>query len=61
MTTILLLQDVPGLGQKFDVVTVESDYAITHIFAKRLGLALTPSVRKRFAPYIKEPSPASHD
>lgn len=53
MTTLLLLDIIPNLGQKFEVISVDWDTAMT-LMSQRRALVLTPSVRKRFAGKIVE-------
>ena len=56
--TLLLLESIPGIGEKHEIVEIEYDSAMD-LLAKRVALIPTPTVRKRFAPFIRERADAS--
>src|SRR3989338_7065580 len=50
---LLLLEDIPGLGQRNDIVVVGDGYALNNLLPRRRALVATPTVRKRYAEQIK--------
>lgn len=50
---IFLLQDVPGIGKKNDLLQVGDGYALNNLLPRRAALVATPLVRKRYAEFIK--------
>lgn len=50
---ILLLQDVPGIGKKNDLLVVGDGYALNCLLPYRQALVATPTVRRRYAEDIK--------
>jgi len=50
---IFLLQDVPGIGKKNDLLLVGDGYALNNLLPRRVALVATPLVRKRYAEFIK--------
>lgn len=50
---IFLLEDVPGIGKKNDLLIVGDGYALNCLLPKRAALIATPLVRKRYAEFIK--------
>jgi large subunit ribosomal protein L9 len=50
---IFLLQDVPGVGKKNDLLLVGDGYALNNLLPRRAALVATPLVRKRYAEFIK--------
>lgn len=50
---ILLLQDVPNVGKKNDLLLVGDGLALNFLLPRRLALVATPVVRKRFAESIR--------
>ena len=50
---ILLLQDIPGVGKKNDLLVVGDGFALNFLLPKRAALVATPLVRKRYAEFIK--------
>lgn len=50
----LLLEDISGLGKKFQVLPIEKEQAVD-LMAKRLVLAFTPFVQKRYEGYYSLP------
>lgn len=50
---IFLLQDVPGIGKKNDLLLVGDGYALNNLLPRRAALVATPLVRKRYAEFIK--------
>ena len=50
---VLLLEDVPGVGQRNDIIVVKDGYALNHLLPRRRALVATPTVRKRYAEQIK--------
>lgn len=51
---ILLLQDVPGVGKKNDLLIVRDGFALNCLLPQRQALVATPTVRKRYADQIKK-------
>ena len=51
---ILLLEDVPGIGKKNDLLLVGDGYALNCLLPRRQALIATPTVRKRYADHIKK-------
>ena len=50
---VLLLQDIPGVGKKNDLLVVGDGFALNYLLPKRAALVATPLVRKRYAEFIK--------
>lgn len=50
---ILLLQDIPGVGKKNDLLVVGDGFALNCLLPRRAALVATPLVRKRYAEFIK--------
>lgn len=50
---ILLLEDIPGVGKRNDIIVVKSGFALNNLLPRRRGLVATPAVRKRYADQIK--------
>jgi len=50
---VLLLEDIPGVGQKNDIVVVKSGFALNNLLPLRRALVATPTVRRRYAEQIK--------
>lgn len=50
---VLLLQDVPGVGKKNDLLVVGDGFALNYLLPKRAALVATPLVRKRYAEFIR--------
>ncbi len=50
---VLLLEDVPGIGQRNDIIVVKDGFALNHLLPRRRALVATPTVRKRYAEQIK--------
>lgn len=50
---VLLLEDIPGIGKKNDLLVVGDGYALNYLLPKRAALVATPLVRKRYAEFIK--------
>ena len=51
---IILLQDVPKLGQKDDLVQVKNGYGRNFLIPKGYAIAATPSVKKMHAENLKQ-------
>lgn len=51
---IILLQDVPNLGSKNDVVTVRNGYARNYLIPKGMAITATKSAKKVIAENIKQ-------
>ncbi|MBN2863392.1 MAG: 50S ribosomal protein L9 [Bacteroidales bacterium] len=51
---IILLQDVPKLGQKDDIVHVKDGYGRNYLIPKGIALAATSSARKMHAENLKQ-------
>lgn len=51
---VLLLQDIPGIGKKNDLLMVGDGYALNCLLPRRQALIATPTVRKRYAEVIKK-------
>ena len=45
---VILVSDVPGLGQVGDVRTVKDGYARNYLIPKKLALVSTPNTKRRF-------------
>lgn len=50
---LLLLEDIPGLGQRNDIVVVGDGYALNNLLPRRRAIVATPTVRKRYAEQIR--------
>ena len=50
---VLLLQDIPGIGKKDDLLVVKEGYALNNLLPHRKALVATPTVRKRYAEQIR--------
>lgn len=51
---IILLQDIPNLGNKNDIVTVRNGYARNYLIPKGFAIVATESARKVLAETIKQ-------
>lgn len=51
---VLLLEDIPGIGKKNDLLMVGDGYALNCLLPRRQALIATPTVRKRYAEVIKK-------
>lgn len=51
---VLLLEDIPGIGKKNDLLLVGDGYALNCLLPKRQALVATPTVRKRYAEQIRK-------
>ena len=51
---VLLLEDIPGIGKKNDLLLVGDGYALNCLLPRRQALIATPTVRKRYADLIKK-------
>ena len=51
---VLLLEDIPGIGKKNDLLLVGDGYALNCLLPRRQALIATPTVRKRYAASIKK-------
>jgi large subunit ribosomal protein L9 len=50
---IILLQDVPGIGKKNDLLLVGDGFALNFLLPQNKALVATPTVRRRYAEQIK--------
>lgn len=50
---VLLLQDIPGIGKKNDLLVVGDGFALNNLLPMRKALVATPTVRKRYAEQIR--------
>ncbi|MBU0458844.1 50S ribosomal protein L9 [Patescibacteria group bacterium] len=50
---VLLLQDVPKIGLKNDLLLVGDGYALNFLLPQQKAIVATPTVRKRYAEQIK--------
>lgn len=50
---VLLLEDIPGVGKRNDIIVVRSGFALNNLLPRRRALVATPAVRKRYAEHIK--------
>ncbi len=50
---VLLLEDIPGVGKRNDIIIVRSGFALNNLLPRRRALVATPAVRKRYAEQIK--------
>ncbi|HDP75734.1 MAG TPA: 50S ribosomal protein L9 [Bacteroidales bacterium] len=51
---IILLQDIPNLGNKNDIVTVRNGYARNYLIPKGMAITATESAKKVIAENIKQ-------
>lgn len=51
---VILLQDVPKLGQKDDMVNVKNGYGRNYLIPKGYAIAATPSAKKMHAENMKQ-------
>ena len=51
---VLLLEDIPGIGKKNDLLLVGDGYALNCLLPRRQALIATPTVRKRYADSIRK-------
>ena len=51
---VLLLEDIPGVGKKNDLLLVGDGYALNCLLPRRQALIATPTVRKRYAESIRK-------
>lgn len=51
---IILIQDVPNLGHKDDIVTVRNGYATNYLIPKGFAKMATPSAKKMHAENLKQ-------
>ena len=50
---VLLLEDLPGIGKKNDLLIVGDGYAMNKLLPSRMALVATPTVRRRYAEQIR--------
>ncbi len=50
---VLLLQDIPGIGKKNDLLVVGDGFALNNLLPYRKALVATPTVRRRYAEQIR--------
>ncbi len=50
---VLLLQDIPGVGKKDDLLMVGDGYAMNFLLPQGTALVATPTVRRRYAEQIR--------
>ncbi|MBT3835545.1 50S ribosomal protein L9 [Candidatus Peribacteria bacterium] len=50
---LLLLEDIPGVGQKNDIIVVKNGFALNNLLPRRRALIATPTVRRRYAEQIR--------
>ena len=50
---VILLQDIPGIGKKDDLLLVGDGYALNNLLPHRKALVATPTVRRRYAEQIR--------
>lgn len=51
---VLLLEDVPTIGKKNDLLMVGDGYALNCLLPRRKAIVATPAVRKKYAEKIRE-------
>lgn len=50
---VLLLQDIPEIGKKDDLLVVGDGYALNYLLPAAKAIVATPTVRRRYAEQIK--------
>lgn len=50
---LLLLEDIPGVGKRNDIIVVKQGFALNNLLPRRRALVATPAVRKRYAEQIR--------
>lgn len=50
---LLLLEDIPGIGRRNDIIVVRNGFALNNLLPRRRALVATPTVRKRYAEQIR--------
>ena len=50
---VLLLEDIPGVGKKNDLLVVGNGYALNYLLPGRKALVVTPNVRRHYAEKIR--------
>ncbi len=53
---IILLQDIPKLGNKDDIIKVKRGYAVNYLIPKGLAIIATPSAKKALEEKLKQQS-----
>jgi large subunit ribosomal protein L9 len=51
---VILKQDVQGLGQKDDIITVKNGYALNYLIPKGFAVNATPSLRKMHEEVLRQ-------
>jgi len=51
---VLLLQDIPGVGKKDDLLLVGDGYALNCLLPRHQAMIATPTVRRRYAEIIRK-------
>lgn len=51
---VLLLEDIPGIGKRSDIIVVKTGFALNNLLPRRRALVATPAVRKRYAELIRK-------
>lgn len=51
---VILLQDIPGLGHKDQIVKVKNGYANNYLIPKRLATLATPSAKKHLEEKLRQ-------
>ena len=53
---IILLQDIPNLGHKDDIIIVKNGYARNYLIPKKMAILATPSTKKIHSENLKQRS-----
>ena len=51
---LLLLEDIPGVGQQHDIIVVRNGFALNNLLPRRRAIVATPTVRRRYEEQIRK-------